>query len=183
MLSYNKHMNFIYTFKDDQFPFTGITRTRISARGLVLNEQNEIGLTHLLCQDKFGHRNYYELPGGGKKNNETPLDAAIREMHEELGVKVELIERIGVIHDYYNLINQENYTFYYLFKAISFGTPHLEVRESRLIDKIEWLPLDTAIKNYQQQLNVPGVGLLVTRRELPILRWVAKSFDKQTKVK
>lgn len=135
-------------------------------------------MTHILATDKFGHRDYYELPGGGKRINETVLESAIREMDEELGVKVELLAKIGIIHDFYNLIKQENYSYYYLFKVTKVGQRHFEERESRLIDKIVWVPIQKAILLYKEQLKIKGVGLLVARRELPILELVAKSFDK-----
>lgn len=171
-------MKLLKSLKDDQYPKATLYHTRISARGVCLNGRGEIGLTHLLADDKFGHRDYYELPGGGKKLGESVLVSAIREMKEELGVDVELVAKLGVIHDFYNLISQENFSYYYLFKVTTEGANHLEPREAGLIDQIVWVPLQKAIALYENQMKIKGVGLLVARRELPILKLVAKSFDK-----
>lgn len=171
-------MEIIKSLKDSEYPKAALYNARIAARGVCLNAKGEIALTHILATDKFGHRDYYELPGGGMRINETVLESAIREMDEELGVKVELLAKIGIIHDFYNLIKQENYSYYYLFKVTKVGQRHFEERESRLIDKIVWVPIQKAILLYKEQLKIKGVGLLVARRELPILELVAKSFDK-----
>lgn len=165
-------MEILYHLIDDQYPYSGIMKTRITCRGVVFNDQGLVALTHLYREnDKFGGRNYYELPGGGKNEGETPLEAAMREMDEELGVRVELVKELGIIHDYYHLIQQENYTHYFLFKVKELTVQHLEPRESQLIDRIEWVPLKQAI-DYYRSFTKTGVGLLVKRRELPILELV-----------
>lgn len=171
-------MKIIKHLRDDQYPKASVYHTRISARAICINDKGEIALTHLLKQDKFGQRNYYELPGGGKKLGETVLEAAIREAKEELGVDVTLLHKIGIIHDFYNLIEQENFSYYYLFKVISKGDAHLETREASLIDRIEWISLSKAVSIFESQLTQKGVGLLVTRRELPILIKALDFFDK-----
>lgn len=96
-------------------------------------------------------------------------------MEEELGVKVTLVKEIGIIHDFYNLIQQENYSYYYVFKVSGQSVQALEEREKGLIDRIEWVPLDQAIE-YYRQFSQTGVGLLVKRRELPILEEVKKIY-------
>ncbi len=172
-------MKLIKSLKDDQYPKANVYHPRIAARGVCVNEKGEVAVTHLLKTDKFGHRDYYELPGGGKRLGETVLESAVREMKEELGVDVTLIRKLGIIHDFYNLIKQENYSYYYLFKVEGYGANHLEPREAGLIDKIVWVPLKEALNLFQKQLEIKGVGLLVARRELPIIELAAKSFDKK----
>ena len=113
-------MEILLKLIDDQYPNKGVKRVRDSCRGVVVNNDGKIALTHLYVEsDAFGGRDYYELPGGGKKEGETPLAAAMREMEEELGVQVELVKEIGIVHDYYNLIFQENNSYYYLFKVLA----------------------------------------------------------------
>ena len=55
----------------------------------------------LLVRHTYGNRRRWELPGGGVKRRERPLDAARREIREELGIEVrdwtalgDLFERI-----------------------------------------------------------------------------------------
>ncbi|UKI49431.1 MAG: complex I NDUFA12 subunit family protein [Clostridium sp.] len=43
----------------------GYTHTRLIARGFVLNKENKICLLHIIGEDEFGNRDYYESPGGG----------------------------------------------------------------------------------------------------------------------
>ena len=171
-------MQLLHSLHDDQYPQANIYNPRISARGVVFNTRGEVALTHLLAEDKFGKRNYYELPGGGKRLGETVLESALREMDEELGVEANLLAKLGIIHDFYNLISQENYSYYYMFKVKKYTLSHMEERERGLIDKIVWVPLDEALKLFKAQLTISGVGLLVARRELPILQLAASLFDK-----
>lgn len=74
----------------------------------------------LLCQR---HRNSlrfplkWEFPGGKVEHNESPENAMIRELHEELGIKVITLEKI---EDYLFNYPQED-TFHLLFyKIIAF---------------------------------------------------------------
>lgn len=167
-------MKILLNLFDDQYPYTSIKRIRHNCRGVVFNHEQKVALTHLYKEnDAFGGRNYYELPGGGKKEGESTLEAAIREMEEELGVRVELVKEVGIIHDFYNLIEQENYSYYYIFRVIGHTHQALEERESALIDRIEWVPLEQAIQ-YYRDFTKQGVGLLVKRRELPILEEVER---------
>jgi 8-oxo-dGTP pyrophosphatase MutT (NUDIX family) len=53
----------------------------LRVRILLLNESGEV----LLVRSWLGHQNW-SLPGGGIQRNETPLQAAIRELQEETGV-------------------------------------------------------------------------------------------------
>lgn len=171
-------MKLIYSLQDDQYPKAHNYKTRVAARAVVFNANGEIALTHLLADDQFGHRDYYELPGGGKKVHETVSESVLREVSEELGVQGEIKAELGIVHDFYNLICQENYSYYYLVKVNTIGTKHLEERESRLIDKIIWINVHDALKLFEKQLTINGVGLLVARREFPIMRIAANLIDK-----
>lgn len=175
-------MQILLELKDDQYPFQGIDIVRHCARAVVFDKNGKVGITHLLVEkDTFGGRNYYELPGGGVQTGENPREAAIREMSEELGVNASVIAELGVVHDYYNLIKTENYSHYFIMKVEGYTHQQLEESEKKLIDRIEWKDLDELIdifENYQ----LPGVGLLVKRRELPILKLAKAYVDKHGKV-
>ncbi len=176
-------MKLISSLIDDQYPQALKYKTRVAARAVVYNNKGEIALTHLLADDQFGHRDYFELPGGGKKVQETVKEAVLREVKEELGVEGEIKAEIGIVHDFYNLISQENYSYYYLVKVNSIGTKHLEERESRLIDKMLWINVHKANQLFKKQLSITGVGLLVARREFPIITIAANLIDKDLTTK
>jgi 8-oxo-dGTP diphosphatase len=49
----------------------------------------------LLCQQSQGHH-LWSLPGGKIRDHESPLHAAVRDIQEEIGVRVNLVEIIGM---------------------------------------------------------------------------------------
>ena len=64
---------------------------------------------------------------------------------------MEIIDRIGVVDDYYNLIHRHNINNYYLCKAISFGKKHLtpdEINEFHL--STLKLSYDEALREYNR---------------------------------
>lgn len=54
--------------KDDIYPTSLINEVRFCSRGLVFNDNDEIAIIHVVGQDDFGTKDYYELPGGGGRN-------------------------------------------------------------------------------------------------------------------
>lgn len=166
-------MRLLAKYKDDQFPKTKIDHTRKTVRAIVFNSNNQIAIHHLLKDDIFGHRDYYETPGGGVKKNERLIDALKREMSEELGVTIKDIKPIGRVMDYFNLVKQRNNIFYYLCRVDKVGEKHYDIEESTLIEKTLWLDIDSIIKLYETMDKEP-IARLIKQRELPILMLVKK---------
>jgi len=50
----------------------------------------------VIQRDRAGHT-YFVFPGGGVEAHETPDQAAIREAHEELGIKIRLEKLVAVV--------------------------------------------------------------------------------------
>jgi len=69
----------------------------------IMSEKNELVF---LKRDKFPYKDVYELPGGKLENGESPQDALIRELYEEIGVEQSQIISIqkhpAFIHHYDN---------------------------------------------------------------------------------
>ncbi|WOE74429.1 NUDIX domain-containing protein [Alterisphingorhabdus coralli] len=61
------------------------------AKLLVRNRQSEV----LLIRHSYGRSDLYMLPGGGIKRGETALDAARRELREEVGCRAEELALLG----------------------------------------------------------------------------------------
>ncbi len=163
---------------DDQFENNGIDYTRNVVRAIVLDNDNKVVLIHVFGDDIFGHRDYYELPGGGVENNETLIDAIKREIKEELGVTIKDITPIGRVVDYYNLIRRKNNNHYFLAKVDKvLNEKHLEEYEKHLITGYIHVSIDEAIKLYEQTLDTK-ISILVKRRELIVLRKAKKMIDK-----
>ena len=169
-------MRTILRLIDDQYEYTYIDHTRVVARAVLLNENNEVALNKLLDDDMFGHRDYYETPGGGKQVNETIREACLREVKEETGYESVIIKELGMVDDYYNLIHRHNKNYYYLCKTTKFFGKHLENYEKSVIEKVVWVSIDEAIRLYEN-MGGSGVAILVKNRELPILKKVKKILE------
>lgn len=160
-------------FIDREYPARPINHTRIIARGIVFNDRDQIALTKIFFDDKFGHRDYYETPGGGVNQGETLEQGFIRECEEELGLKVKILRPIGIIRDFYNLIQRENHNHYFMAKVVGPGTLAREEKEKAMIQSIVWLSLEDAIDRYRAMTQEP-LARLVRQRELPVLLEVQK---------
>lgn len=169
-------MKIINELIDDQYEYSYIDHERMIARAVVLNESNEIALIHVKCEDIFGKRDYYELPGGGVKPKEAVRDAVIREIEEEIGYTSYILGEIGLVKDYYNLLHRCNLNHYFLLKTINKTIQHLEEFEIGAFEEIIWVSIDKAIEMMNAQSNVK-ISKLVKERELPILR-LAKEMVK-----
>ena len=156
--------------------FTGVTHTREIVRAILIDENNNVCLEKLLDDDGFGPRDYYETPGGGIKKGESHEDALYREIEEEVGYKCEVLDHIADVHDYYNLIGRKNYNYFYFVKRLEKVEQHLEPDEKLRISKIIWVPIDEAIKLYENMQNVL-VGKIVKQRELPILKMAKEILE------
>ena len=51
----------------------------------------------LLCQQSQGHR-LWGLPGGKIRNGESPVHAVIRDVREETGAEIEILDLVGIYH-------------------------------------------------------------------------------------
>ena len=170
-------MKLLYKLIDDQYELKGEAHDRKAARAIIINEKKEVLMNHLLGDDIFGHRDYYETPGGGVDENETPEQAVIREAQEETGYICRIIDEIGIVDDYYNLINTHNISYYYLLKVVGEGPKNLDQYEKKVIDKVVWADIDSAIKLIEDTVDEP-LAILVKRRELPIYK-LAKEMIKK----
>ena len=170
-------MSKLFKYKDDQYMFKGVTHTREIVRAILLDENNNVCIEKLKDDDGFGPRDYYETPGGGIKANESHDDALHREIEEEVGYKCEVLSHIADVHDYYNLIGRKNHNYFYLVRRKEKVEQHLEPAEQIRIEKIIWVPIDEAIRVYEEMQNVL-VGKIVKQRELPILKLAKEMIDK-----
>jgi 8-oxo-dGTP pyrophosphatase MutT (NUDIX family) len=156
--------------QDTEWKFEYVDHDRQIARAIVFEESGYFYFVRAVRDDDFGKATLIETSGGGVEPGEELTQAIKRELKEELGVEVDIICKIGVVSDYYNLIHRHNINNYYLCKVSSFGEKNLTK------DEIESFHLSTlkmtfedAVKEYEKCSN-SKLGRLVANRELPVLR-------------
>lgn len=97
------------------------------------------------------YKDWWEFPGGKIEENESPRDAVSREIGEELGVSIEVGDRIYVVeYDYPDFhLHMEAFAC-----TITGGEIELREHENALwldrdsIDSVRWLPADEEMIGY-----------------------------------
>ena len=87
-------------------------RLRLGARGIVIREDGKIAVFNK------SNKNEYKLPGGGLEGEEEPEEAFKREVLEETGCEVEIIERIGTAEEYKSLDNFKQISYIFVGKVL-----------------------------------------------------------------
>ena len=164
-------MNELYLeLRDTKWPFTYTDHDRQIARAIVFDDEGWLYFTRATRDDHFGKATLIETSGGGVEKGEDLLSAIHRELREELGAEVEVVAKIGVVSDYYNLIHRHNVNHYYLCRATSFGEKHLMPDEiERFHLSTLRLTFDEAEAEYERRACTP-IGRLIADRELPVLK-------------
>ncbi len=87
------------SLKDEQWPFEYISHDRQVVRAVVYDEDDYFYFVKTDRDDIFGKLESIETAGGGIEENEDEIIALKRELKEELGAEVEIIEKLAVIDD------------------------------------------------------------------------------------
>jgi 8-oxo-dGTP pyrophosphatase MutT (NUDIX family) len=121
------------------------TITQVSAGGVAYRHRN--GKTEVVLIS-VGEPPRWQLPKGGLEEGETRQAAAQREVHEEAGVKTDLIEPIGKIEYWFYVTQGAKRTrvhktvYYYLLRYLS-GDPSQHDDE---VHRANWQQIDQAYK-------------------------------------
>lgn len=114
-----------FELQDTQWPKTYIDHDRQIVRAIVVDDEQNFYFVKVQRDDDFGKGTFIETSGGGVEAGEDLTTALKRELKEELGANVDILCKIGVVSDYYNLIHRHNINNYFLCKINSFGKKHL----------------------------------------------------------
>jgi len=102
-----------------------------SSGGVIIKGSGSSELV-LLIKDSYGR---WTWPKGHVEKAETPLEAAIREIGEEVGLKsIRLIDEIARINYYYKRQGKLMYKTVYLFLFEAIGPQKLKVQRSEIED-------------------------------------------------
>lgn len=173
------HNEIRLSLRDEEWPYTYTNHDRNIVRGIVYDDEGYFYFVRADRDDDFGRAKVIETAGGGVEGDEDLNEAIKRELREELGAEVEVICKIGVVSDYYNLIHRHNINNFYLCRALSFGEKNLTK------DEIDYFHLSTlrlsfeeAIAEYEKNLD-SRLGRIIRNRELPILLRAKEILDKE----
>ena len=162
---------------DKEWEFNGVTHDRQIVRAIVFDDDGYFYFVRIDRDDDFGKAVCIETAGGGVELGEDLEKAIRRELDEEPGANVEIVCKIGVVSDYYNLIKRHNINNYYLCRAISFGEKHMtedEIHHFHL--STLKLTYDEAMEKYEKCKSTP-LGRLIGNREMPILKEAKRILD------
>lgn len=162
---------------DNEWPLTYTDHDRPIVRAILFDDEGLFHFVHAVRDDDFGGNTIIETSGGGVEPGEDLFEAIRRELHEELGAEVEIIGKIGVVSDYYNLIHRHNINHYFLCKLISIGESDM-TEDEKTIFHLEplTLPYEDAVAEYERCAET-RLGRLLYAREMPILKRAKEMMD------
>lgn len=136
-------MELLTTINEDQIPeeeYTNFSK-RKATRGVIFDGSKNIALIHNTEDD------FYGLPGGGVKENETLESCLKREIKEETGCSVEIIQELGKIIE----ISKKNKIVYedtgYTVKIVGEkGVTNFRDDEVSVGACVVWLPINEAVQ-------------------------------------
>ncbi len=119
-------MNLICKITDNDFGYNYSEpvnpRVRLASRGIVLRSDGKIAVFNK------SNKNEYKLPGGGRENDESPEETFKREVLEETGCIVEIIEDLGITEEYKSQNNFKQISNVFVGKVIE-DTKELHVTQ------------------------------------------------------
>lgn len=124
-------------------------KLRIAARGIVMRDDGKIAIQYKT------QKNEYKLVGGGMEENEDPQMAFKREVLEEAGCVVEIIEQLGVVEEYRSRKNLKQISHIFVAKVTKdTHLLNLDKEEELEGSKLVWLTPEEALKSITECYDV-----------------------------
>lgn len=153
---------------------------REAVRAIVINKSRILMLS--------SNRGDFKLPGGGIKENETPVEALYREVEEETGYRcVKVTGPVGKVFerkiDFFDKTRIfEMNSHYYLCKLQEDKSEQRLTEYEKALDfKPEWLRFDNAIKANYEFLEKHPETHMWTKRECLVLEVLLEYLDQLEK--
>lgn len=168
------HSEIAINLQDEEWRFEYIDHDREIVRAIVLDDEGYYYFVRVERDDDFGKATLIETAGGGVEKGEDLLAAIKRELKEELGAEINVLCKIGIVSDYYNLIHRHNVNNYFLCKIVTLGEKNLTQDEMEKFHLSTLrLTYEDAVREYEKCKNTK-LGRLIANRELPVLRQAEK---------
>jgi 8-oxo-dGTP pyrophosphatase MutT (NUDIX family) len=134
----------------------------VSAGGIVYR-MTESGPEFAICgRDSDG---VWGLPKGTPDPGESLEQTAVREVEEETGLRVRVVDKIGVIEYWFSRegVRYHKWVHYYLMEAIGGDTSAHDVE----YDRVEWFPAEVALKNltFKNEVEVAQKALAMLEKK------------------
>ena len=96
------------------------------------------------------------LPKGTPDTGESLEEAAVREVSEETGLQVKIVDKIGVVEYWFARegVRYHKWVHHYLMEAIGGNTEDHDFE----YDRVEWLPVEAALKTLSFKNEVEMVA-------------------------
>jgi len=144
-------------------------RRRKAVRAVVFDDKGDIAILHVRKHD------YHKLPGGGIEKDEKILEALKRECLEEIGCRIKVGKKIGVIVEYKDKFNVIQTSPCFLARvAGKKGLPKFTSREKSDGFKLKWMSLDAAIDVLKKDSPTDYHGGFINKRDILYLKEVKK---------
>jgi 8-oxo-dGTP pyrophosphatase MutT (NUDIX family) len=122
-----------------------MTEREFSSGGVIIKRHGG-ELRILLIKDGYGH---WTWPKGNIEKGESPPEAAIREIGEEVGLKkIRLIDKVSDIKYFYRLKGRLRFKTVYLYLFEARGEEALKVLKSE-IEEAQWLSPEAALEKVE----------------------------------
>ena len=134
----------------------------VSAGGIVYRV-TEAGPDFAICgRDSDG---VWGLPKGTPNPGETLEETAVREVEEETGLKVRIVDKIGVIEYWFSRegVRYHKWVHYYLMEAIGGDTSAHDLE----YDRVGWFPAEIALKKltFKNEVEVTQKALALLEKK------------------
>ena len=108
--------------------------TRYASRAIVKNSKGEIAIFNKRL------KNEYKLPGGGIEENEDKIEALKREILEETGCTIEVLQFLGITIEEKSNTNFKQISYIYECKVLeNTNTLHLTTKEKEEDSHLLWV--------------------------------------------
>lgn len=142
---------------------------------VVINEKNEL----LVVKEKISNVGY-KIPGGHIDDKEMITTAALREVYEETGIKIEFEKIISLGHFYPHQFHKSNLYVLCLAKPLSL---EIDIKDTYEILDAKWVDVDEYLKDenvhdYSKaivQTALENKGFIKTNQET--LTYIKKDFE------